>query len=310
MSDLRAEKIITGYQENEIGISYAFELIAKQKKKIVIAVLISIVLAAIYAFSLPDIYRSIGVYEVVGQGETSSQVKKSGLSSIAGAVGVNLGGGQNNKGDVIVKTITSKTFLEHLLKFDEVLPSLVAAETFNTSSTSILFDNNIYLASNKTWNRSVPTVHEAYEIYSKQLLVRQDQADNFIYISFDHISPNFAHYFVTLIIDEVNLILREKSLSEANAALNFLESELTNTFLIELRNSISSLIQKQLEKKMLADVNKNFALKPIELPFVEEEKFAPSRAIMLLWYLIGSIVFFCMLAFFWEANRSESSHTK
>ena len=110
-----------------------------------------------------------------------------------------------------------------------------------------------------------------------------------------------------MIIDELNLSLRKKSSIEANAALDFLESQLTGTFLIELRNSISTLIQKQLEKKMLADVSKNFALKPIESPFVEEEKHSPSRALMLLWYSLGSLIFFSMIALFWELNRSESS---
>lgn len=310
MSNISKEKVITGYQEDEIGVWYAFKLIAKRRSNILIGVATVMVLASIYAFSLPNIYRSSGIYEVIGQGEASSQVKKSGLSSIAGAVGVSLGGGQTNQGDIIVKTIRSKTFLEHLLKFDGVLPSLVAAESFNPSLASISFNEKAYSSINNEWNRSVPTVHEAYKIYSRQLSVRQDQGDNFIYIEFNHISPNFAHDFVTLIIDQLNMILRNKSLIEANAALDFLESELTNTFLIELRNSISSLIQKQLEKKMLADVSKNFALKPIELPFIEEEKFSPSRAIMLLWYFIGSFIFSCMIAFFWEANRSDLSKTK
>lgn len=310
MSNLNKEKVITSYQENEIGVSYALQLIAKQRSKILIGVVTVMVLTTIYAFSLPNIYRSTGIYEVVGQSQASSQVKKSGLSSIAGAVGVSLGGGQTNQGDIIVKTIRSKTFLEHLLKFDGVLPSLVSAKSFNSSTASLSFNEKIYSSVNNKWNRSVPTVHEAYKAYTKQLSVRQDQGDNFIYIEFNHISPIFAHDFVSLIIDQLNMILRNKSLIEANAALDFLETELTNTFLIELRNSISSLIQKQLEKKMLADVSKNFALKPIELPFIEEEKFSPSRAVMLFWYLIGSFIIFCMIAFFWEANRSDLSKTK
>tara|TARA_B100001093_G_scaffold519713_1_gene610013 strand:- start:182 stop:1108 length:927 start_codon:yes stop_codon:yes gene_type:complete len=298
---------VSGYQDNEITISYAFKLIDRQRKKIIIGVLISMITTLVYALTLPNIYRSNGIYEVSGSGETSSHVQKSGLSSIAGAVGVSLGGGQTNKGDIIVETIRSKTFLEHLLKFDDILPSLVAAESYNIGLDSLNFDESIYSSQNKTWLSSAPSVHEAYKVYSRQLSVYQDQGDNFIYISFDHISPRFAHEFITLIIDELNLSLRKKSLSEANAALDFLESQLTNTFLIELRNSISSLIQKQLEKKMLADVSKNFALKAIESPFIEEEKFSPSRALMLLWYSIGSFISLCMLALFWEANRSQSN---
>jgi len=301
------DKIITGYQENEITISYAYKLVARQRKNIAIGVLLIMIMTLLYAFTLPNVYRSTGIYEVAGTSETSSHVQKSGLSSIAGAVGVSLGGGQTNKGDIIVETIRSKTFLEHLIKFDDVLPALLAAESYDLQSKKINFDESIFSSENKKWNYKVPSVHEAYIVYKRNLSVYQDQGDNFIYISFDHISPDFANDFLNLIIDELNLSLRKKSSIEANAALDFLESQLTGTFLIELRNSISTLIQKQLEKKMLADVSKNFALKPIESPFVEEEKHSPSRALMLLWYSLGSLIFFSMIALFWELNRSESS---
>lgn len=301
------DKIITGYQENEITISYAYKLVARQRKNIAIGVLLIMVMTLLYAFTLPNVYRSTGIYEVAGTSETSSHVQKSGLSSIAGAVGVSLGGGQTNKGDIIVETIRSKTFLEHLIKFDDVLPALLAADSYDLQSKKINFDESIFSSENKKWNYKVPSVHEAYIVYKRNLSVYQDQGDNFIYISFDHISPDFANDFLNLIIDELNLSLRKKSSIEANAALDFLESQLTGTFLIELRNSISTLIQKQLEKKMLADVSKNFALKPIESPFVEEEKHSPSRALMLLWYSLGSLIFFSMIALFWELNRSESS---
>ena len=307
MSDSGNNITISGYQENEITISYAFELVLRQRKNILTGLVLVMAMTLVYAFSLPNVYRSTGIYEVAGTSETSSHVQKSGLSSIAGAVGVSLGGGQTNKGDIIVETIRSKTFLEHLITFDDVLPALLAAESYDHKSKKINFDESIFSSNNKQWKNNAPSIHEAYIVYKKRLSVYQDQGDNFIYISFDHISPNFANYFLNLIVDELNLSLRKKSSKEANAALAFLESQLTGTFLIELRNSISTLIQKQLEKKMLADVSKNFALKPIESPFVEEEKHSPSRALMLMWYSLGALVFFSMIALFWELNRSDSS---
>jgi uncharacterized protein involved in exopolysaccharide biosynthesis len=309
MSDIEENKIISGYQENEITISVALSLISRQKKPIIIAVFTVMIITLIYGFSLPNIYRSNGIYEVVGSASTSSAVKSSGLSSIAGAVGVSLGGGQTNRGDVIVETVRSKTFLKHLLQFDGILPGLVAAKYHNPQSQTIDFDVSMYSVKDNTWNGAPPTIHDAYKVYSRQLSIFQDQGDNFIYISFDHISPDFAQEFVLLVIEQLNLKLRSKSLDEANAALNFLEDQLGNTFLIELRSSISSLIQKQLEKKMLADVSENFALAPIERPFIEQEKESPSRLLMLIFSTISSFIIFCMIVFFWEANKSTASNS-
>jgi uncharacterized protein involved in exopolysaccharide biosynthesis len=307
MSNSEENKIISGYQENEITISIAFNIISRQKKPIMISVFIVMIITLIYGFSLPNIYRSNGIYEVVGSGSTSSHIQKSGLTSIAGAVGVSLGGGQTNRGDVIVETVRSKTFLKHLLQFDGILPGLVAAKYYNPQSETIGFDPSMYLVEDNTWNGAPPTIHDAYKKYSRQLSIFQDQGDNFIYISFDHVSPNFSQEFVLLVIEQLNLKLRSKSLDESNAALNFLEDQLGNTFLIELRSSISSLIQKQLEKKMLADVSDNFALSPIETPFIEQEKESPSRLLLLIWATISSLVIFSMIVFFWEANKSTAS---
>ncbi len=305
MSDSIEKEIISGYQENEITISYAFALISKQKKSIALGVAIIIIATLIQAFTLPNIYRSDAIYEVVGSGSTSSHSKKSGLTSIAGAVGVSLGGGETNKGDIIVETIRSKTFLRHLLTLEDILPSLIAAEYYNQESKEIDFDDSMYSRKDSAWEGKPPTIHDAYKIYSRQLAVYQDQGDNFIYISFDHVSPYFAEEFISLIIEQVNLKLRSKSLDEANAALSFLESQLSSTFLLEMRASIASLIQKQLEKKMLADVSKDFALTPIELPFVEQEKDSPSRLLMLIWSSLSALVILSMIAFFWEANKSS-----
>ena len=58
----------------------------------------------------PNVYRSTGIYEVVGTSETSSHVQKSWLSSIAGAVGVSLGGGQTTKAILLLKQLDLKHF--------------------------------------------------------------------------------------------------------------------------------------------------------------------------------------------------------
>ena len=49
MSVSRNDKIITGYQENEITISYAYKLVARQRKNIAIGVLLVMVMTLLYA---------------------------------------------------------------------------------------------------------------------------------------------------------------------------------------------------------------------------------------------------------------------
>ena len=94
-----------------------------------------------------------------------------------------------------------------------------------------------------------------------------------------------------MVIFEVNDQLREKDLKESDLALDFLKSEASTATVMEIKRSISNLIQNQLEIQMMAKINEEYVLKIIEPPFVPEKKFKPSRArICILLTLLG--VFF------------------
>ena len=74
--------------------------------------------------------------------------------------------------------------------------------------------------------------------------------------------------------------------------------------------SISKLIESQLETQMAARINKEYSLSIIEPPFVPEEKFRPSRSlIVLLTSIFGfmlSLIFVYSRHFF-QKNYKENS---
>ena len=90
----------------------------------------------------------------------------------------------------------------------------------------------------------------------------------YISISFKHKSPEFAHYFLSLIIKEANSLLREVDLQESSEALNYLNDQLVKTQQSDIRNSINQLIKSKLETQMLANVNKDYVLRPLDKPYL------------------------------------------
>ena len=65
--------------------------------------------------------------------------------------------------------------------------------------------------------------------------------------------------------------MRLRDLEDASNSLSFLTKEIQNTSIIEMRNSISSLLQSQLETKMVANIRQDYILRTIEPPFIPEK---------------------------------------
>lgn len=296
---------LSNQSANEITLVLGISFIKKRLSIILISTLIIFTISLIYAIIQPNIYRSSGIYEIANSGETSSPIETQGLSSIAGAVGVSLGKPSSNKADLIIETVKSKGFLQHLINIDGVLPDLYAVSSYDPESASINYDPSIFL-NNKWVGNQVPSIHEVHKIYEKSLSIRRDNGDGFIYMTFQHQSPYFAKYFLSTVVSELNLTMRQKAAAESSNSIQFLTDEFTKTNWLEIRNSISSLLQDHFQTKMLANVREEYALKPIESPFVEEEKYSPSRLSIILWWSIAGFLLMTMIVFSIEAYAHQS----
>jgi len=69
--------------------------------------------------------------------------------------------------------------------------------------------------------------------------------------------------------------------------------------LVEIRVSINELVKAQLEKQMIAEVNKDYILKTIEAPYLTDLKSRPRRAIM---SIMGTL-FGAFISIFWIGVR-------
>lgn len=252
-----------------------------------------------YSLSLPNYYKSESILSVASASNQSSLSSYAGLASMAG---INLPSQGEDKGIIVIETIESREFLKHLLTFDEILQSIMAAESYDVISKQLSFNQEKYNTDSGIWVRDFkegqqarPSYLEAHKIYKEQVAISKDKASGLIYLSVEHISPVFAKEFSDLIIREANVLLRQRDLKISTEALTFLKSEISKTSLVSIKDSINQLIQTQLEKQMMAKVNEDYALMIIEPPFIPELKAGPSRALICI---VGTILgFACSLIF-------------
>ncbi len=298
--------------EDEIDLKELIVALWKGKVTI-ISVTTLFALSSIYiSLSLTNIYTSESLLFSRDLDNKGSLSQLSGLASMAGFGSIE---GQSDSFKVI-EIIKSREFVKHLLTFEDVLPSLIAPMSYDKSTKKLSFDPEIYNETTKSWVReisdntpAIPTYLEAHRAYSENLSVTQDKKTQFINIKFEHISPVFAQEFLTIIIREANNLNREFDIEMSNKALNYLSTELSRTTLLEIKNSISELIQAQLETKMMASIYDEYSLVTLEPPFIPDRKSSPIRSLIVIFStLVGGLLsVFYVLVRHYTVDKKEQS---
>jgi len=274
---------------DEINLKFISNMIQENIKFVAIFTLLSTIISIFVALSIQNIFKSEALLTV----SSSSELDKASLSSsyggIASLAGISLDTGSTDKAYLAMSIIESREFLEHLSKFRDVLPNLIAAESYDPSSKKIIYDESLYDFKNDQWVREVsppkriiPSHLEAHRYYSEIVEVTRDRSSGFINISVSHLSPLFAKEFLDLIIRELNFLAREIDRKESEDALEFLNQQLSKTSQLDIKRSINLLIESNLKTMMLSNVREDYLLRMIDRPFVPELKTRPNRPLIVI----------------------------
>ena len=264
------------FLDDEIDLRQLFRVLWEGKKLIILVTTTVAIISVIYALLLTNYYSSESVLSVrdasPGQGLLSQ------YGGMASMMGVNISTSGDAKAMKAIELIQSRKFVKHLMNFESILPSMMAVDGYDSASKKLLFDQDVYNEDTKEWQSgSKPSYLQAHIVYMRSISISQDQKTGFLSISIEHVSPIFAKDFLELIIREANSLQRTRDLQESSQALRYLKSEFAKTSLVEIRDSISTLIEAQLERPMLAKINEDYILVEIEPPFIPEKRSRPSR---------------------------------
>ena len=312
MSEQTKEKMKEQSFEDEIDLLVLFKAIWEKRIFIIISTAVISLASIIYALSLTNYYTSESILNIRDSQDSSMVNNSFGLTSM---VGLNLFGQTNEDASEIIELIQSREFVKRLIGFEDVLPSLLAIESYDSSSKKLIFDSEVYDSKSKKWIRnfnqnqlSKPSYLEAHRAYSEMLDVSIDKVSGLISLRFEHVSPIFAQKILSLIIQEANNFNREMDIKNTNLALSHFEKELSKTSLLEMKESINQLIETQLETRMMASIYDDYVLVSIEPPFVPDRRSKPSRSFIVIFStLIGglmSLLYVVIRHYFLELKNS------
>ena len=300
--------------DDEIDLRELFTVLWRGKLLIVGVTLLFAIGAVVYALSLPNIYRSEALLapatEAGGGGSALG-----GLSGLAGMAGISLPGGGADKTALGLEVMQSRAFIERLFDQHELLVPLMAATGWNVQTGELLLDADAYDAVNETWLRepdpprqSKPSAQEAYGKFQKVLAVAEDKKTGFVNLSVEHFSPIVAQQWVTWLVQDVNNVMREQEVSEAERSITYLKGQVANTSLTDLQAMFFELIQSQTETIMLAKVREEYLFKTIDPAIVPEQKYGPKRArICVLGTLLGGMLAVLLVLIRHYAFKPEES---
>ena len=289
-------------QENnsKLNIENLIHIIRNRSLFILLSSFLLMILFSLFSLFIPNYYKSESLLAVSNDNLNDSQAGFSELAGLAASFGVGEALSGDEKADLAIAISTSRSFLETLIyKYEWVLPSLMAPKQFNSIDNILEFDESLYDSRQKIWKKKSffsekekPSYLEAHEVYIKEVFkISKNKLTGHIKMSAEHISPVFSKNLLDVIIREINLISRSRDKENAEKAILFLQMESAKNSLDFLNKSISKLIEKQLEVKMMTEISDEYLLEIIDKPFVPEKKSFPSRlSLGIFGFLIGLII--------------------
>ena len=307
MNDANQNYII---EEDTIDLTQLMFLLLRSKFTIIIITILFSVSSIFLAIYTPDSYQSSALLQVhsSSQGSMGSSMSSQ-LGGIAALAGISINSGDSDKSYYTIEKVNSREFLKHLLTFNGVKENLFASISYDKTNGNTVFDKKIF--NNKKWVRvpfdgkeSEPSHLEVYNDYIANLSIIKSKKSGYLKISFEHHSPIFAHNFLNLIINEINEVSKQSDIKESERALEYLANQSKNTEQKNIKDSIKSLVDSQLERLMLANIKDQYLVSTIDPPFIAEENFSPSRPIIVI---LGTIIgfFFSLLIIFLREYLSK-----
>ena len=295
--------------DDDFSIADIIAILKKSQKVILYTTLSFFLVSSIYIFSQPNQYTSSSLLALVedsdagGSGFGDIAARYGGLASVAG---VAITKGSSTKSNLVMATIQSRDFFEHLSNIPEIYPFLVASKSYDASSKILELDENIYNSKKMTWVNGKPSTLEAHLNFLSSMTLSKDKRTGFIYLSFQHISPEFAFRMTKTIISEANNVIRQEHLEESQKSISYLNAALINTSAIATKSSITTLLDAQLKVQMIANVRKEYVIRAIDKPYLPEWKAGPSRLkFIILSSLLGMLIsaFFAMYLHYFRGSK-------
>lgn len=286
-------------QNDEIDLGEIFQTIIEGKWVILFITSIFLIISLFYSLSLPNIYQSNAILSPVGEHNSANNILN-GSTGLASLAGINLQS-QNSDSNSLqaMEKLNTLSFFRDNLMPNIFLPDLMAYQSWEPSTNEGLYDKEIFNSDKNIWikgskyeHTNIPTAQESHTVFIRDhLSIRKNKDTGFVTISIRHQSPFIAKSWTELIVNELNNFYRDKDKLEFEAAVKYLNKQITQTSLTEVKQVIAQLLQQKTQQLTLIEVNNFYVFEYIDPPVVMELKSEPRRSVICIFGAFFGFIF-------------------
>ena len=258
---------------------------------LIVTLLFGVAGASFSLFATPWYRAQVSLLPAQGQSAQGLAGQLGALSGLAGLAGMSVGAGNRVEPLAILR---SHDFLRRFIIKNRLEPELLP-EKWDIGKR----DWKV-LSVGKTFD-----VRDAVDYFEKHVFrVGEDKKSGLVVLTVDWRDPVVAAAWANAISAEINELTRDQAISEASESINYLKAELAAAPQVALQQSISKLMESQLQTMMLARGRNEYSFKVIDRAEPPKYRFYPQRLLFALGSLaLGGCLAICYVALFPRRRR-------
>jgi LPS O-antigen subunit length determinant protein (WzzB/FepE family) len=279
--------------EGEISLYDIWRVLGKYKVMVLGIMLLAALLSYLAALWMTPVYRAevllAPVTDLDGGDSYLSPFKDFG--NIASLAGINLN--RRDRKSESIATLKSRKFSEQFIQ-DNKLNRLFFSDLWDEKEQRWEVDDD----------RDIPTLWDAYELFDDNIRhIREDRSTGLVTLSIEWEDPETAAQWANELVSSVNATLRQQAVEASNQAITYLQEQLGHTSVVDLQQVLHRLIEAEMKKIILANINEEFAFKVIDPATAPDEAYKPRVGLMVILSTTSGLIFGIILALVLNALR-------
>lgn len=269
------EEVAEKYDEISLidNIIDHFNVISKRYKLILFIVLASVSATAAMSQYEPDIYKSSAVIMPV-----MSQQNQNGLTTVDQHIGISM------------PVLSNVSELESLLNSNILMEKVVRNRNFYPIFLNETYEENP--GPDKIW-KGIRFMQSIYK-------VNHNQKKGIITLAVEHTNPKTTADIISCVLSELTDYMSSEAKRVAGINRKYLETLIKKNADPLIKQKIYSLIARQIEISMMAEVKENFAFKVLDPPRAPDVKIKPTIKKDIIFSFIISLFAGLLIAFLAE----------
>jgi uncharacterized protein involved in exopolysaccharide biosynthesis len=254
-------------RKNELLLDL-FGILWRKRSLVFVGAVVGLSIGIITGALMPPMYRSEIVLEYVDRSGSNLSSGAGGLRDLAGLAGITL------------TQASGRSYAIGRLKSNELLTGYISVSKAYAHLFADKWDQSKQRPMVRP-NTRVPTLQDSVNKFRKDVFsVNEDKLTQLITLSFRWTNAKVAHNWASEYSDYVDSMLKQGAIIEADRNIAFLEREIKQAQLPEIKMGLVRMMESQIGNKMNARSASAYAFRIVDPPVLQERPFSPNKLLL------------------------------